>query len=798
MQKKTEHIEADSDIPGLTLEEVADIPETVSLERVIEGENAPERRENPENDMADGEEIADIRHTVTHSVSVVDEFSEAATRGRPMKETRIPDISSLASEVDTFTNVSREEKIPVARAGESGKVEGNGYSDPAKRPPDTAPKKTATATEARPSSGAGEIIIDEDDDIDIDYYSLEEIEGTALPDMPESDFGPAETMTIQAGPEEASSVEDGQIHGGDETPVQVEKDILTFEIPDDVMEKTAEELELGEWEAIDLGEAEKIANEDILFLREEDLIEELEEFDLIPVKQEPPTDSRPARKAKKPERLSAVSVERKEEAAPAAVQAVSEGHATVLETLPPATALKESKELEVRETLLEITEEGDTGIASQDARPPVSRKEAVFPAEPTVEPPALTPPAEPPVESPMLTPPAGPAAFEEPRIETPPARKAVGSEIRAIDIDEDGEVLTFGIEDVPVREDVSAHPKPATDIGHTPPPRLEPPPARPVSRIVREKIPDALLRIEPEHGRAVFIDDGLVDKELEEKTAIFEVTDLERLTSQIVEIIEGEAKLLSEADVTEDRDRIASVMKGQTPAFEDLLIDMEGEYSFKDDELDIIDNAFAAEDYGSYIGAIDDLAGGSGERAVSTAVELLGLDMGELGSIEQGSFLKEYDKLDIDDLLASAQSGMDQPVSDLDILKKCTYIVAKKGGIFEEERRSIEEDVSAGTALVYEESVDELRGRLEKIRGKRRIAPDEGLPNISDSVIIIENGGDIERFVETMPEGKRDIMRKLLKYLDGLFEKLPEDVIKNFAKSEYFDLYSKVMIDLGV
>jgi len=131
MQKKTEHIEADSDIPGLTLEEVADIPETVSLERVIEGENAPERRENPENDMADGEEIADIRHTVTHSVSVVDEFSEAATRGRPMKETRIPDISSLASEVDTFTNVSREEKIPVARAGESGKVEGNGYSEPA-------------------------------------------------------------------------------------------------------------------------------------------------------------------------------------------------------------------------------------------------------------------------------------------------------------------------------------------------------------------------------------------------------------------------------------------------------------------------------------------------------------------------------------------------------------------------------------------------------------------------------------------------------------------------------------------
>ena len=81
-------------------------------------------------------------------------------------------------------------------------------------------------------------------------------------------------------------------------------------------------------------------------------------------------------------------------------------------------------------------------------------------------------------------------------------------------------------------------------------------------------------------------------------------------------------------------------MKGQTPAFGGLLIDMENEYSFKDEELDIIDNAFAAEDYGRYIRAIDDLAEKFRKRA-SAAVELLGLDTGELGSIEQSSFLKE-------------------------------------------------------------------------------------------------------------------------------------------------------------
>jgi len=49
-----------------------------------------------------------------------------------------------------------------------------------------------------------------------------------------------------------------------------------------------------------------------------------------------------------------------------------------------------------------------------------------------------------------------------------------------------------------------------------------------------------------------------------------------------------------------------------------------------------------------------------------------------------------------------------------------------------------------------------------------------------------------------MPVEKRASIRKLLKYLDSLFDKLPEEVIKNFANSEYFDLYVKVLNELGV
>ena len=54
----------------------------------------------------------------------------------------------------------------------------------------------------------------------------------------------------------------------------------------------------------------------------------------------------------------------------------------------------------------------------------------------------------------------------------------------------------------------------------------------------------------------------------------------------------------------------------------------------------------------------------------------------------------------------------------------------------------------------------------------------------------------MDRFVASIPEAKREDMKRLLRYLDGLFEKLPEDVVKRFADSEYFDLYVKIMNEL--
>ena len=41
-------------------------------------------------------------------------------------------------------------------------------------------------------------------------------------------------------------------------------------------------------------------------------------------------------------------------------------------------------------------------------------------------------------------------------------------------------------------------------------------------------------------------------------------------------------------------------------------------------------------------------------------------------------------------------------------------------------------------------------------------------------------------------------LRKMISYLDLLFDKLPEETIREFSRSEYFDLYKKIMTELGI
>ncbi|URA10500.1 hypothetical protein [Thermospira aquatica] len=56
----------------------------------------------------------------------------------------------------------------------------------------------------------------------------------------------------------------------------------------------------------------------------------------------------------------------------------------------------------------------------------------------------------------------------------------------------------------------------------------------------------------------------------------------------------------------------------------------------------------------------------------------------------------------------------------------------------------------------------------------------------------------IETNLDALSGSTREELRKVLQYLDNLLSDLPEDKIKEFAQSEYYDLYMKIMGKLGL
>ena len=57
---------------------------------------------------------------------------------------------------------------------------------------------------------------------------------------------------------------------------------------------------------------------------------------------------------------------------------------------------------------------------------------------------------------------------------------------------------------------------------------------------------------------------------------------------------------------------------------------------------------------------------------------------------------------------------------------------------------------------------------------------------------------ELSEKTEEKEELKKGDMKEILSYLDSLFGYLPEDKIKEFAKSKYYDLYNKMFDDLGL
>lgn len=357
-----------------------------------------------------------------------------------------------------------------------------------------------------------------------------------------------------------------------------------------------------------------------------------------------------------------------------------------------------------------------------------------------------------------------------------------------------------------------------------------------VSLQYRDLISSGMLGESRETGKVYFIDDTANGKEPEEKS-IFDESELDKIISGMVQVEEGSAYVLGEANVEEDRERIAVITDELLAAHEDLFVDLDFKYG--DEELDYIHTAIVEEDYASYIREIDEFFGIPGGRTIPAAVELLGLTADEFDTIEDTLFQDEfkdihlYDRYHLYEFDRASRAGTSRDS------KNCRYLLPEENSLMDDERDSIESDVSSASALIFEEDIhditeqlvrrtgkteDEIRALVEKTFGIESVMEDheeekrvdsageeegrsgasgtsgaaEGITDITDRVVILDNEADVERFVREFPEGKQMNIKMLLKYLDGLFETMPEEIIKKFASSEYFDLYLKVLNELDV
>ncbi|MCE9600181.1 MAG: hypothetical protein K8S54_19640 [Spirochaetia bacterium] len=136
----------------------------------------------------------------------------------------------------------------------------------------------------------------------------------------------------------------------------------------------------------------------------------------------------------------------------------------------------------------------------------------------------------------------------------------------------------------------------------------------------------------------------------------------------------------------------------------------------------------------------------------------------------------------------------------------------------EVESAGIGEEMHAASSLLDEEdegpvalSDSELDSILEDV--SEETEADAAMidhPGSSANLIVLDEYEDREKSEEAQKREsaldsiaeeqgiQKQELKKMISYLDQLFDKLPEDTVREFSHSEYFDLYKKIMQDLGL
>lgn len=305
-----------------------------------------------------------------------------------------------------------------------------------------------------------------------------------------------------------------------------------------------------------------------------------------------------------------------------------------------------------------------------------------------------------------------------------------------------------------------------------------------------------------------FADDQFLNKKMQEDTVSYNEDLLTERLVKMIEVVDGKMELL---EITAKEGGYSSYILEDYTLYSSEKFDtvFKEEVFYTDSDFEFIENAIIRDDFTKYIHEIDDYFESEDSLIQSEISEILGLIPDEKEYIEDKLFGDYYKKFDLDNEIDFIKPEIDFFRSNYSGTKNLNYFTKIENSISEDEKISIEEDISSANAIVFEEDISEIEKILlrdfnfepEAVMGKvftKNVIPSvEEIPDITDKIIILEDKDKLFELVSEFPD-KHENLIKLLSYLDGLFEKLPEEVIRKFAESEYFELYSKVLKEIGV
>ncbi|MCS7206189.1 MAG: hypothetical protein NZ853_10875 [Leptospiraceae bacterium] len=95
--------------------------------------------------------------------------------------------------------------------------------------------------------------------------------------------------------------------------------------------------------------------------------------------------------------------------------------------------------------------------------------------------------------------------------------------------------------------------------------------------------------------------------------------------------------------------------------------------------------------------------------------------------------------------------------------------------------------------------IEEIKGDLDQV-----VVPEPEIYEVKSTLDQgiqekeIKDRSSLVDEIESETGIRKEELKKIIAYLDTLFDKLPDDVIKEFSRSEYFNLYKKVIETLGI